>query len=141
RTDAAAAALGGRSARAVRHAKRRTHNRRFAAMVRDLCNREARMTAMPDDSDLDRLCAQWGVQTSYADIWGNRHAASANTKRAILAAMGAFSPGASPSEPADILPVTQVLEHSDGPSELVAVLDAGNGHTPLRWHLQLESGA
>src|SRR5438045_6185055 len=98
------------------------------------------MTAMADDSDLDRLCAQWGVQTSYADIWGNRHAASAHTKRAILAAMGAFSPGASPSQPADILPVTQVLEHSDAPSEIVAVLDGGIAQAPLHWHLRLDSG-
>jgi (1->4)-alpha-D-glucan 1-alpha-D-glucosylmutase len=44
---------------------------------------------MMDGIDVDRLCAQWGVDTAYADIWGHLHAASITTKRAILAAMGA----------------------------------------------------
>jgi (1->4)-alpha-D-glucan 1-alpha-D-glucosylmutase len=44
---------------------------------------------MMDESDVDRLCAQCGVDTAYADIWGHLHAASITTRRAILAAMGA----------------------------------------------------
>ena len=44
---------------------------------------------MMDESDVDRLCAQCGIDTAYADIWGHVHAASSTTKRAMLAAMGA----------------------------------------------------
>ena len=64
---------------------------------------------MIDDRALDRLCARWGVDVAYADIYGHRHPAPRETKQAILAALGAFaqdgaaadagSPAASPIAP------------------------------------------
>ena len=43
---------------------------------------------MTDENGVDQLCAQYGVETAYADIWGHLHEASITTKRAVLAAMG-----------------------------------------------------
>src|SRR3546814_19716593 len=40
-------------------------------------------------SALDRLAAHYGIVPAYDDIWGRTHAASEETKRALLAAMGA----------------------------------------------------
>src|SRR3546814_10382971 len=40
-------------------------------------------------SALDRLAAHYGIVPAYDDIWGRTHAASKETKRALLAAMGA----------------------------------------------------
>ena len=44
-----------------------------------------------DDYALDRLCARWGVDVAYTDIYGHRHPAPRETKEAILAALGAFA--------------------------------------------------
>ena len=42
---------------------------------------------MSDDA-LDRLCHAAGIAREYFDIWGNRHLASVESRRALLAAMG-----------------------------------------------------
>lgn len=43
---------------------------------------------MSDASILDRLATLAGIEPDYYDIWGTRHAASANVKRELLQAMG-----------------------------------------------------
>ena len=55
---------------------------------------------MPNASELDRLCAQFGIDTAYADIWGNVHAVSDATKRALLDAMGATTSSRAPRKDA-----------------------------------------
>jgi 4-alpha-glucanotransferase len=40
------------------------------------------------DSALDRAALLWGIEPQFWDIWGNLHVTSAETKRAILRAMG-----------------------------------------------------
>ncbi len=37
---------------------------------------------------LERAAALWGIQSEYWDIWGNRHATSAEVQQAILTSMG-----------------------------------------------------
>ena len=37
---------------------------------------------------LGRACRMWGVQEEYWDIWGNRHIASAEVRRAVLTSLG-----------------------------------------------------
>jgi len=57
--------------------------------VADRARRRASDTLM-DDRALDRMCARWGVDVAYTDIWGHRRPAPRETKEAILAALGAF---------------------------------------------------
>ncbi len=57
---------------------------------------------MTDPIDLDALCAQWGVETAYSDIWGQRHSVPDSTKRAVLHAIGALREGGL-AQPAPVL--------------------------------------
>ena len=94
---------------------------------------------MTDDADLDRLCAQWGVETAYVDTWGHLHAASAATKRAVLDAVGALSPRTALARAPSFLSCAQVLRQ-DAPPEVTATFDATRPPPSLRFRLLLESG-
>ena len=43
---------------------------------------------MDDAAPLDSLCARCGIEAQYTDLWGQRHAASEQTRLALLRAMG-----------------------------------------------------
>ena len=43
---------------------------------------------MPESIAFDALCTECGIANEYADIWGERQAASHQTRRALLASMG-----------------------------------------------------
>src|SRR3546814_16640853 len=87
-------------------------------------------------SALDRLAAHYGIVPAYDDIWGRTHAASEETKRALLAAMGAAvgndaEAEASPAAMRDaacgrLLPPVSVVAGA-GQNGLPAWLPAGAG--------------
>lgn len=103
-----------------------------------------------DQTDLDRLADRVGIEPSYWDIWGNFRLVSAETKRAIVAAMGL--PAASDAEIAASLglvtarPWRRLLEpvHVLGEAEPVtvtfAVADRVGGAT-VSWDVVEEGGA
>ena len=68
--------------------------------------------------ELEMLCARAGIERAYFDQFGDRHEASAETVRAIAAALGAD--GAVAAAPAN-------ENRSDAPAYLPAALEAGRG--------------
>jgi 4-alpha-glucanotransferase len=109
-------------------------------MVDDVCDHRRCMTCMTDDAELDRLCALWGVETAYADIWGHVHPARTTTKRAVLDAMDALSPRTAPVQTLSFPSCAQVLGQ-DAPAEVTATFSAAGAPLSLRFRLVLESGA
>ncbi|MDD5328932.1 MAG: malto-oligosyltrehalose synthase [Sulfuricella sp.] len=97
---------------------------------------------------LDRLCALYGIQLEYADIWGNRHAVSDQSKHALLAAMGVAAQTlgdvrrALQAFEADVwhrpLPPVQVMRESGG--HVILTLPARRSRERLRWALVQEDG-
>ncbi len=98
-------------------------------------------------SALDRLATMLGIAERFTDIWGTEHTVSADTKRALLAAMGVGvdDPGALADRLAaglarrwrDILPPVHVLA-SDQPGAIEVALPADND--TVSWTLTPESG-
>lgn len=72
--------------------------------------------------DLEALCARAGIERAYFDQFGNRHEASAETVRAIAAALGLDGLGPAEAEPAN-------ENRPDAPvrAYLPAALEAGRG--------------
>jgi 4-alpha-glucanotransferase len=49
---------------------------------------EQHLPAENYEEALGRACRMWGVQEEYWDIWGDRHIASADVRRAVLTSLG-----------------------------------------------------
>jgi (1->4)-alpha-D-glucan 1-alpha-D-glucosylmutase len=75
-----------------------------------------------DDRALDRMCAHWGVDVAYADIWGHRHPVPRETKEAILTALGAVGRDGAPADARSQAPTVHV----------VAPARCFGGHAPQR---------
>ena len=106
---------------------------------------------MNEHSDLDRLCAHYGVAAEYTDIWGQCHRVPEDTRRALLAAMGVAA-----SNPVSMrrglmeaqegawrrmLPPVKVLWEGQDRVALELTLPASHTQQVLRWVLQEETGA
>ncbi len=72
--------------------------------------------------DLEALCARAGIERAYFDQFGDRHEASAETVRAIAAALGLDGPG--PAEPA---PANENRPDAPARAYLPPALEAGRG--------------
>jgi len=99
---------------------------------------------------LDELAAEAGIEPDYADVWGARHALSAETKLAFLDAMGI--PASNAAEIASSLvalrtkrwrralePVT-ILPEGGGEAAIGVVAETASGRR-VAWQVTLESGA
>ena len=84
--------------------------------------------------NLDQLCAKWGIDTAYADIWGHLHPAPESTKRELLEAMGALDPASSEPTPA----AAEVVEEGAQP-RLALTADPHRVGNRVRFRLVLES--
>ena len=97
---------------------------------------------------LDRLAARYGIVASYHDIWGAAHAASAETKRALLRTMGVVADNEEAAEAslraleeaecARMLPPVVVCSTSGRCS--VPVWCAERDGSDLRWTIGAETG-
>ena len=96
--------------------------------------------AKPDP--LDRLARSHGVAGTYVDTGGRTITASAETKRAVLAAMG-IPVGTATAEmagDADVLPPVVVLDRRPGPQRVPIGRRSARWATPTAWHLEREDG-
>jgi (1->4)-alpha-D-glucan 1-alpha-D-glucosylmutase len=105
---------------------------------------------MPNISLLDRLCALFGIDIEYTDVWGKRHQVSDDTKQRLLDAMGIDIRGnsdlAGMVEEAEartwrclLMPVQVLIETDDTFQTVLSVPLAKVGDI-FRWRLTLESG-
>src|SRR5690606_16375105 len=106
---------------------------------------------MPEVQALEQLCAAYGIDTWYQDIWGRRHEVPEAGLRALLAAMGV--PAATDQELRealaerqaqqwrDLLPPVQVVREGDLPARILLTLPEWARHERLVWTLREESGA
>ncbi|NIP73137.1 MAG: malto-oligosyltrehalose synthase [Gammaproteobacteria bacterium] len=99
---------------------------------------------------LERLATLCGIQPEYRDIWGQRHAVSEETQRALLAAMGIEAADEAAVRAAveereqrpwrRILPPVQVVRGGDREAHIPVIIPeahAARGHT---WALITEDG-
>ena len=96
--------------------------------------------AKPDP--LDRLARSHGVAGTYVDTGGRTITASAETKRAVLAAMG-IPVGTATAEMAggaDVLPPVVILDRRPGPQRVPIGRRSARWATPTAWHLEREDG-
>lgn len=103
---------------------------------------------MSDSETLFRLCGLCGIAPVWHDIWGNRHEVSAETKKALLAAMGARV--GSEADLADevgereerpwrrIVPPVLVQRENPSPVEISISLPAAKAGEAFDWVLALE---
>ncbi|MGH8578031.1 MAG: 4-alpha-glucanotransferase, partial [Gammaproteobacteria bacterium] len=99
---------------------------------------------------LDRVCLAYGIAIEHTDIWGQRHRASPETKRALLGAMGRAADTeaelACASEEQETrpwrraLPAAQVVRGTDSPITIPVTVPAGRTDGSYAWRLTLESG-
>ncbi len=99
---------------------------------------------------LGKLCATLGIETEYTDVWGQRHAVSLDTQRALLAEMGISADSASEVKEAlavsafrswqRLLPPVRVFRQSQGPLKVPVTVPAVRSEEPLRWTLKEEHG-
>jgi (1->4)-alpha-D-glucan 1-alpha-D-glucosylmutase len=99
---------------------------------------------------LDRLCLDYGIAIEYTDIWGQRHRASTETKRALLGAMGRAADTeaelACASEQQEtrpwprVLPPAQVVRGTNSPVTIPVTMPASRTDSSYAWRLTLESG-
>ena len=103
---------------------------------------------MSAPSDLERLATLCGIQDDYQDVWGQPHAVSDTTRRALLGAMHALET-VGPArlvetiEEADWrqpLPPVRVLRAASEAPQVPLTIPAGWLDRVLRWRLTLESG-
>ena len=105
---------------------------------------------MSSRTALDRLCQHYHIASEYQDIWGKRHLASEQTRRALLAAMGVLTEtgevmqqALARAEAADwrraLPPVQVVWEDKDSIRVQVGVAETQASHQ-LRWLLVQEDG-
>lgn len=99
--------------------------------------------------DLDRLAESCGILLRWRDIWGEAHAVSDDTKRALLVAMGVSARDESASRAAlrsrarrewRMLPAVLVARESDETIEVPLGLPEARSQEPLDWVLELEGG-
>ena len=99
---------------------------------------------------LDRLCASFGIATEYLDIKGVRHEVSAETKRALLAAMGVAAASDAQlqqswkAEQARLwrrwlAPVS--VQREGAAFQIVVSVRDSDAQTQFQWTLTLEDGA
>jgi (1->4)-alpha-D-glucan 1-alpha-D-glucosylmutase len=96
-----------------------------------------------DDHTLDQMCARWGVDVAYADIWGHRHPASRETKEAILAALGALAQDGARADARDAGPALSAVCRlcvGEVPATITARFAPHRAPSHLNWRLALESG-
>ncbi|MDM0043366.1 malto-oligosyltrehalose synthase [Variovorax dokdonensis] len=86
--------------------------------------------------DLRRLCARHGIDLGYDDIWGQHHAVTDESLRALLRDAGVQADA--PSSTPDILPAVAVVP--EGQAEFFVPVVLANGARQLRWRLTLEDG-
>lgn len=101
-----------------------------------------------DQALLDRLCTLHNIALEYTDIWGQRHVTSAQTKRALLAAMGVNVDSASALEQAleacELAPWQQILApvlviwQSEEKPGIAITTDQAAGE--FDWTLVMETG-
>jgi len=99
------------------------------------------------DEALNRLCRAAGIAYEYFDIWGNRHRASIESRRALLAAMGvdAADPERALRELEDRpwrrkLPPVAVYRTDETPYRLLLHIREPELDAVHRWRLELENG-
>jgi (1->4)-alpha-D-glucan 1-alpha-D-glucosylmutase len=102
------------------------------------------------DARLERLARLYGIEAGFHDVWGNWHAASDDTVRALLAAMGvdAHDPGAVETTLADderaqwsrvVAPITVVRTSQLGRGIRIQLTE-DSAARPLAWRITAESG-
>ncbi len=106
---------------------------------------------MTEQSDLDRLCAHYGVAAEYTDIWGKCHRVPEHTRRTLLAAMGVETNDPVSMQRAltearertwrRMLPPVKVLWEGQDRLEIDLAVHASRAEQMLRWVLQEETGA
>jgi (1->4)-alpha-D-glucan 1-alpha-D-glucosylmutase len=99
---------------------------------------------------LDRLCASWGIESAYRDVWGNERIVPQKTRLALLAAMGV-----SVASDADLgraleqrdngswlrpLPPVHVARAGSGPLALDVTLPERDADLQFEWALVMEDG-
>lgn len=105
---------------------------------------------MNNHDALDRLCRLCGIELEYTDIWGKRHRASKETKRALLVAMGVRVTDDASVDTAlndyenlawrrPLAPV-QVVTQTSAPTTVSLTLPESDTELPFHWSLRLESG-
>jgi (1->4)-alpha-D-glucan 1-alpha-D-glucosylmutase len=105
---------------------------------------------MRSRTDLDRLCERYHIALEYEDIWGRRHHASAQTRRALLAAMGvsteseeAVGEALAQAEAADwrrLLPPVRVVWEDEDPIRIPLSVPADRIRRRYRWAMVEEDG-
>lgn len=106
------------------------------------------MTDITDHSALEQLCRLCGIDTAYADIWGNQHAASVQSLQTLLVSIGVnVTDDASLNSELKkiqqrswrrILAPVQVERVSASPIGIPIVLPFTNSKMTLEWWLRTE---
>ena len=99
------------------------------------------------DRALDALCGLYGVSSTYIDIWGKTQHASAETKRALLRALGALDDGdadaALKAHEANtwrrVLPPVAVFRADKAPYRLLLHFDEAQQNAIYHWSFALEN--
>ena len=107
------------------------------------------LTTNPHGDALDRISREFGISLDYADVWGERHAVPADTKRQFLDAMGVRGPDdADRAAAAQALtqrawrePLSPVYVLRAGAAPVLTVTLPAQMQAARRWRLSLESGA
>ncbi len=105
---------------------------------------------MSEEGALDRLATQAGIEPDYYDIWGTRHALSAENKHHLLRAMGFAvatdaeversltlldtAPWLRPLRPAEVFTV------ANGAPTVAVQVRADRADDPLTWRVTMEDG-
>lgn len=105
---------------------------------------------MKHPSAFDTLCALYGIEPGYQDIWGEYHEASRKTRASLLRAVGVEARNDAEIERAldayqraqweRILPAVQVVTVSDGPLQIPLHVPETLADKTFQWTLQLENG-
>lgn len=105
---------------------------------------------MTDAAALEELCALCGIAPDYYDIWGQRRHVSADTQRALLAAMGIAAGTGTEARHAighlqargwqRLLPPVMVARHNGGAVEIPVTVPAAARQRRFDWVLTLENG-
>lgn len=115
----------------------------------DFSSQKGRHFCSMDDSEiLSRLCGLCGIAPDWHDIWGNRHEVSAETKKALLSAMGARvgSEGELAEELREreerpwrrVLPPVLVARENASSVEIPVSLPSAKAGEAFEWTLALE---
>src|SRR5215467_4499110 len=104
--------------------------------------------SQPAVSPLDQLAEMYGIESEYSDVRQKVQRTSAETKRALLKAMGVDAGGGrriqellkevQRSEWMTPLQPVYVIQADAGPIEVQVALRSGNGE--IAWRLRLEDG-